>query len=178
MPINTLIIRGGSETLTTNYLEAISERILYAKTSGAQMEISLKIFQQLLYEVLRNRREALADSKEIEEIVSSMKTMEEVSGPRLPISESRLVPEFYFDGLEITDLDQLDVGSSPETENEPTVDDEETEIEVVRPPPPRRIVALRSRRKNYWASSLNFTRVLVISLLGFLMLAGLVLLRG
>jgi hypothetical protein len=172
----TAVICGGSQKLDSEFLEAVSVQLMRARSANHRVEISLDLVQGLIGELIRRRRLEADEAEEIEKIVSSLAEEGTESDPRLLVSESRKVPDFHFDGLEITDLDQLDVGSSyDETED---VEEEEEEIEVVRPPVQRRTHVLRSHRKTYWVSSLNFPRVLAISLLGFLVLAGLVLLGG
>lgn len=180
----SVVIQGGRRNLDTGFLEAASEQLLRARTSNHRIEISLDIVQGLIREVLHRRREEKETLEEIEKIVSSMEEVEK-SGPQLPVSESRLAPAFPFDGLEITDLEQLVAGSSSSSVEEQPEDDEpepEEEVEAteeaIRVRPKRRFAVLRSKRRIHRIPSVNIMRILVISLLGFLLLAGLALFGG
>jgi hypothetical protein len=173
VPTKNLIIKGGKKgDLGTDYLEEISELIVRAKLVGAQIEISLDIFQYVLNELIKARHQELADSKEIDQIVSDMESGNEP--PYLKVSESRQEP-FDFTDLEITDLEQIGGPTRPSATAKDEEDEEEEEM-VVMPPPRRR--SLSQKRREYWLPALNLARVLCISLLGFLVLAILALLGG
>lgn len=179
MSTKDLIIKGGKSKLDTSYLEAISARIIHARSVGARVEISLTLFQRVLHELIQRRRQDLADSKELDEIISSMEGETFV----LPVSESRQGGTIDLNDLEITDLDQLGGDSAYEIlegprqeqpEPEPEPEEELEEIVLA----PKRRTTLAQKRREYWLPALNPYRVLFISLLGVFILIALVLFGG
>lgn len=172
----TLIIKGGgSGEITTDYLEAVSDQIVRAKMARDPIQIDLDIFLVVLNELIERRREEKSDSDMVEEILSDDDHLEESF--YLKISESRVESLHGFSDVEIFDLEDLeDFDGEMEALEELTEDDliapdEGEDDRIVDPPGSTRRAVASCKRQNYWVSSVDPIRVVIASIIGFVVLA-------
>jgi hypothetical protein len=156
-------------------LERTQEQLIRDRTTGRPVKISFSVLQSLLNEVIRwrhreinkgiNKTLATADTAPVPS--SSLKFDSKIPSDYGDIHEIKIPDDWEeednYDDLEITDLDQLDVG-------EPVID--KPEKPSVLPAP---IVRRRIRKGYHQGGGINMWRAVAVSILLFFIISALYL---